>query len=88
MLGLGLLGVHDLGGGLWRWLAVDVVWATIGGLCVGAALGTAVGTFVLCLRRTHREAVGLDDFLALGLIALAYGIALACKTYGFLVVFT
>ena len=87
MLGLGVLGVHDLGGGLWRWLAVDVVWATIGGLCVGAALGTAVGTLVLYLRRTHREAVGLDDFLALGLIALAYGTALACKTYGFLAVF-
>jgi NhaP-type Na+/H+ or K+/H+ antiporter len=87
MLGLGLLGLHDLGGGLWRWLAVDVVWATMGGLGVGGALGTAVGTLVLYLRRTHREAVGLDDFLALGLIAIAYGIAVACKTYGFLAVF-
>jgi NhaP-type Na+/H+ or K+/H+ antiporter len=87
MLGLGLLGLHDLGDGLWRWLAVDVVWATAGGLAVGAALGTAVGTLVLYLRRTHREAVGLDDFLALGLIALAYGVALAVATYGFLAVF-
>ena len=51
------------------------------------ALGTAVGTLVLYLRRAHREAVGLDDFLALGLIALTYGIALACHAYGFLAVF-
>ena len=87
MLGLGLLGVHDLGDNLWRWIAVDVVWATIGGVAVGGALGTAVGTLVLYLRRKHREAVGLDDFLALGLIALAYGIAVACHTYGFLAVF-
>ena len=27
MLGLGLLGLHELGDGGWRWLAVDVVWA-------------------------------------------------------------
>ena len=77
MLGLGLLGLHDLGSGLWRWVAVDVLWATTAGLGVGGALGTAVGKLVLYMRRTHREAVGLDDFLALGLIALAYGIAVA-----------
>lgn len=87
MLGLGLLGLHDLGSGLWRWIAIDVIWATIVGLTVGGALGTVVGTLVLYLRRTHREAVGLDDFLALGLIALAYGIAVACHAYGFLAVF-
>jgi NhaP-type Na+/H+ or K+/H+ antiporter len=87
MLGLGLLGLHDLGGGLWRWMAVDVLWATAAGLGVGGALGTAVGTLVLYLRRTHREAVGLDDFLALGLIALAYGVAVACHANGFLAVF-
>jgi sodium/hydrogen antiporter len=87
MLGLGLLGLHDLGSGLWRWVAIDVLWATTGGLGVGGALGTAVGKLVLYMRRTHREAVGLDDFLALGLIALAYGIAVVCHAYGFLAVF-
>ena len=30
MLGLGLLGAHELGDFGWRWLAVDVVWATLG----------------------------------------------------------
>ena len=39
------------------------------------------------MRRVHREAVGLDEFLALGLIALSYGIALLLHAYGFLAVF-
>ncbi len=87
MLGLGLLGLHELGVGGWRWVAVDVVWATAGGLAVGGLLGMLVGRLVLYLRREHKEAVGLDDFLALGLIALAYGVALLAHAYGFLAVF-
>jgi len=87
MLGLGLLGLHELGDGLWRWVAVDVVWATGVGLGTGWLLGIAVGRLVLYLRREHKEAVGLDDFLALGLIALAYGCALLLHAYGFLAVF-
>jgi NhaP-type Na+/H+ or K+/H+ antiporter len=87
MLGIGLLGLHPLGEGLWRWVAVDLVWAVVAGLGVGAALGSAIGQLVLYLRRAHREAVGLDDFLALGLIALSYGVALLLHAYGFLAVF-
>jgi sodium/hydrogen antiporter len=87
MLGLGLLGLHDLGTWGWRWLAVDVVWATGAGLGCGWLLGIAIGRLVLHLRRAHQEAVGLDDFLALGLIALSYGCALLLHAYGFLAVF-
>ena len=87
MLGLGLLGLHEMGEMGWRWFAVDLVWAVVSGLGVGAVLGTLVGRLVLHLRRVHREAVGLDDFLALGLIALAYGAALLVHGYGFLAVF-
>jgi NhaP-type Na+/H+ or K+/H+ antiporter len=87
MLGLGLLGLHETGEGGWRWLAVDVLWAIPGGLLVGALLGTATGRVILFLRREHKEAVGLDDFLALGLIALSYGTALLVHAYGFLAVF-
>ena len=87
MLGLGLLGVHDLGAWGWKWVAVDLVWAVVAGLAVGWLLGTLVGLLVLYLRRVHREAVGSDDFLALGLIALSYGVALLVKGYGFLAVF-
>ncbi|GAB3777108.1 cation:proton antiporter [Ramlibacter monticola] len=87
MLGLGLLGLHELGEWGWRWLAVDVLWATGAGLGTGWLLGMAIGRLVLHLRREHKEAVGLDDFLALGLIALSYGVALLLHAYGFLAVF-
>jgi NhaP-type Na+/H+ or K+/H+ antiporter len=79
--------MHDMGEFGWRWLAVDVVWAIPGGLAVGWLLGTATGKLIVFLRREHKESVGLDDFLALGLIALSYGSALLLHTYGFLAVF-
>jgi NhaP-type Na+/H+ or K+/H+ antiporter len=87
MLGLGLLGLHDLGSHGWKWVAVDVLWSVAGGLAIGALAGTLVARLVLYLRKTHKEAVGLDEFLALGLIALAYGAAVQLHTYGFLAVF-
>ena len=87
MLGLGLLGLHELGQFGWRWVAVDLLWAVAGGLGIGAGLGWLIGRLVLHLRSAHKEAVGLDDFLALGLIALAYGAAILLHTYGFLAVF-
>ena len=87
MLGLGLLGLHDLGDGLWRWWAIDVLWAVAGGLALGYALGTLVGRAIIYLRMRHREALGSDEFIALGLIALTYGLSLLTLTYGFLAVF-
>jgi sodium/hydrogen antiporter len=87
LLGLGLLGLHDIGEFGGRWLLVDVIWATAVGLSVGAMLGAATASFVVYLRRTHKEAVGLDNFLALGLVALTYGVALHLHASGFLAVF-
>lgn len=87
MLGLGLLGTHELGAFGWRWFAVDLIWATTAGLGVGALCGYLVGRLVLYLRSRHKEALGLDEFIALGLIALAYGLALLVHAYGFLAVF-
>lgn len=86
-LGLGLLGLHELGVGGWRWLAVDVFWAMLGGLLVGGVLGAMIGKLVVYLRTRHQEAVGLDEFLALGLVALAYGVAQLAHASGFLAVF-
>ena len=87
MLGLGLLGLHDLGTWGWRWWAVDVLWAVAGGLLIGGGLGAGIGRLVVYLRSRHKESIGLDEFLAMGLIGLTYGVALLCHTYGFLAVF-
>lgn len=86
MLGLGLLGLHELGAGGWKWIVVDVIWGICGGLVIGGTLGHLVGKLVIYLRVRHREALALDEFLALGLIALAYGTALLLHTLGFIAV--
>jgi len=87
MLGLGLLGLHELGAGGWRWWAVDLLWATLGGLAFGAAMGALVGNLVVFLRTRHKEAMGLNEFLSLGLVAVAYGLAQLALASGFLAVF-
>ncbi|MDD0841434.1 cation:proton antiporter [Pseudomonas sp. Gutcm_11s] len=87
MLGLGLLGLHDLGVGGWRWWLVDLIWATFGGLLIGALSGASIGKLVVYLRTRHHLAVGRDEFLSLGLIAMAYGAAQLCLASGFLAVF-
>lgn len=86
-LGLGLLGLRELGVAGSRWLAVDVLWAFAGGVAIGSLFGMLVGKMVVYLRIHHREAIGQDEFLALGLIALAYGAAQEVHASGFLAVF-
>jgi len=87
MLGLGLLGLHDLGDGLLRWTLIDLLWAPLAGLAIGGLLGLLIGRLVVHLRARHQQAVGLDVFLGLGLIALAYGLAQLLLASGFLAVF-
>lgn len=87
MLGLALLGLHDGGAGLVRWWSVDLVWATAGGIGIGGVLGAAIGRLVVHLRSRHGEAVGLDEFLGLGLVGMSYGIAQLSLASGFLAVF-
>ena len=87
LLGLGLLGIHEMGPGVVRWWSIDLAWATIGGIAIGGALGAAIGWLVVYLRSRHDEAVGLDQFLGLGLVAMAYGIAQLVLASGFLAVF-
>ncbi|MFN7145618.1 MAG: cation:proton antiporter, partial [Myxococcota bacterium] len=53
LLGLGLLGLHDLGTWGWRWLLVDAAWAVTAGLGVGWVAGTAMGHLTLRLRRAR-----------------------------------
>lgn len=87
LLGLGVLGLHDLGTGAWRWFAVDLLWASAGGLGIGFAVGDGVARAVRWLRARRDDAVILDEFLLLGVIAVSYGAAAALGTLGFLAVF-
>ena len=88
LLGLGLLGVRDLGDWGLKWIFIDVLWGIVGGLAVGTLLATAVGILIGYLRRVHQETESFDDFLAIGLISLTYGVATLLGTYGFLAVFS
>ncbi len=87
MLGLGLLGMRELGPGLMRWWSVDLLWGTLAGLAIGWALGTATGRLVIYLRSRRHEAVGMDEFLGLGLIGMAFGAAQISAASGYLAVF-
>jgi NhaP-type Na+/H+ or K+/H+ antiporter len=87
MLGLGLLGLHELGDFGWRWVLVDVVWATGAGIAIGAVGGMALAYFSSKLRRAPRPPELLDDFLGLGLIGVVYGVTVLLHAWGFLAVF-
>jgi NhaP-type Na+/H+ or K+/H+ antiporter len=87
MLGLGWMGLHEMGSGGWRWWAVDLVWAVLGGLAIGGILGLATGKFIVAMRSKHEETLGRDEFIALGLIGFSYGLAIFAHAYGFLAVF-
>ena len=87
LLGLGLMGLHDIGPHGLRWLAVDVLWGTVGGLGIGFLVGMAVARGVRWLRARRQDAVFFDEFLLLGVIGLSYGAAQAAHTLGFLAVF-
>jgi NhaP-type Na+/H+ or K+/H+ antiporter len=87
MLGLGLLGAHDLGPWGVRWLGVDVLWSIVGGLGLGWLCGAGFTRLVVFLRHSKHQALGMESFLALGLIGVTYGVALHASVYGFLAVF-
>jgi len=88
MLGLGLLGLHDLGDAGWRWLVLDVVWASVAGIGIGIVAGIGVGSLVQKMRTTYAGTEFMENFLGLGLIAFAYGISLLVDAWGFLAVFS
>ena len=87
LLGLGLLGLHDIGAFGSRWLIQDLLWGTVAGLGIGFVIGDGLARGVRWLRARHRDAVIFDEFLLLGVIALSYGVALAAHGLGFLAVF-
>ncbi|MCS4505214.1 K(+)/H(+) antiporter NhaP [wastewater metagenome] len=87
LLGLGLLGIHPLGEAGTAWVLRDVLWASAAGVGIGLAAGVLVGHAAVEVRRRWPDAVLMDDFVGLGLIATVYGLTVSIHAYGFLAVF-
>ena len=87
MLGMGLLGLHELGEFGLRWALVDVLWATVAGIAIGIISGVALGRLGWKLRGEPPEHKLMDDFLGLGLIGVVYGLSVLVDAWGFLAVF-
>jgi len=87
MLGLGLLGLHNLGDSGLRWVLVDVLWATAAGIAIGVAAGVALAHGGRKLRQLAPSQTLMNDFLGLGLIGVVYGLSVMVHAWGFLAVF-
>lgn len=87
MLGMGMLGLHELGDFGMRWAIIDVLWATLVGIAIGAIAGAALGRLAWKLRDELPEHKLMYDFLGLGLIGVVYGLSLLVDAWGFLAVF-
>ncbi len=87
MLGLGMLGLHELGEFSLRWILVDVLWATAAGIAIGVASGVGLARAARSLRGLQSDYRLLDNFLGLGLIGVVYGLSLLVDAWGFLAVF-
>lgn len=87
MLGMGLLGLHEIGDTGVRWVLVDVVWATLAGIAVGVLGGTLLARLTWKIRGEQKGRELMDDFLGLGLIGVVYGICVLIDAWGFLAVF-
>jgi sodium/hydrogen antiporter len=87
MLGLALLGLHQVGNFGLNWLFIDVLWATVAGIAIGLAAGIMLAHIGWKLRRAPYKHHLWDDFLGLGLIGVVYGITVMAHAWGFLAVF-
>ena len=87
MLGMGLLGLHELGEFVLRWALIDVLWATVSGVAIGVASGAALAHLGRKLRGSPPRHKLMDDFLGLGLIGVVYGLSELADAWGFLAVF-
>jgi NhaP-type Na+/H+ or K+/H+ antiporter len=87
LLGMGLLGLGNLGPMGLNWLLFDVLWATVAGIALGVVAGMLLARLGWKLRRSPYKFALMDDFLGLGLIGVVYGLSLAIHAWGFLAVF-
>jgi NhaP-type Na+/H+ or K+/H+ antiporter len=87
MLGLGLLAVSEAASYVGTWSIAHALWGIAAGLGGGWLMGWGVGRLVVYLRYHYQFALGMEEFLTLGLIALSYGMAQVIHGIGFVAVF-
>lgn len=75
MLAIGFAGEHELGPFAARWLALDVIWGVVGGLLLGALVGT-LGARALARLDARGESGWLRVLVASATLASSYGVAL------------
>lgn len=87
MLGMGLLGLHELGDFGLHWILFDVLWATVAAIVIGVIGGFTLAHLGWILRGQDTKHEVLDDLVGLGLIAVVYGLSISIDAWGFLTVF-
>lgn len=87
MLGMGLLGLHEIGEFGLQWALIDVLWATVAGVVIGIVSGVTLAHLSWKLRGASPRSDLLYDFIGLGLIGAVYGISVMAHAWGFLAVF-
>ncbi|MDO8178753.1 MAG: cation:proton antiporter [Undibacterium sp.] len=87
MLGMGLLGLHEVGETGINWILIDVVWATVAGVTLGIVSGVLLARLIWQIRGRRQSRELMDDFLGLGMIGVVYGLSVLIDAWGFLAVF-
>ena len=87
MLGLFLLGVEEAQHYGSRWAPLQALWGILAGFGSGFLLARGVVRLALHLRQRYHKALGMEEFLTLGLIAASYGVAHLVHGVGFIAVF-
>lgn len=88
MVGLYLLGVDEgRSYGDPQGALLHSLWGIVAGFGTGWFMGRAVVRLALHLRQRYHQALGMDEFLTIGLIAVSYGVAHLIEGVGFIAVF-
>ncbi len=87
MFGLFLAGVPEARESGSPMAILSALWGIAAGFASGWLMARAVVGLALHLRRRYHQALGMEEFLTIGLIALSYGVAHLIHGVGFIAVF-
>jgi NhaP-type Na+/H+ or K+/H+ antiporter len=70
-----------------EWALADVLYASVAGIAIGAAMGWGASALVVWLRDRRLLRTELDAWVAIGAVVLIYGVTELIGAYGFLAAF-